>query len=299
MEQIEILLIGIAFALSVIFTFAAIKRLNILGIVSPDLHKSEQPKRPKIGGIGTAAAFSIAIIAAYFIEESFVFLVILLAFLAEATIGLIDDLLQFAPWRKLFLASFGAIPLILLIRPDPLVIVFLFAAVTIASNWTNMVAGFNGLESGTGAIMLFFLALSTPVKNTQIVLLIYAAALFGFLIFNKYPAKIFPGDVGTLPIGTILVAATFLGAPFYKLAILFIPHAIDAALKLASFGFFSSAQTKPTEIKGGFLITPKAGSKTYLSLSRAILSLKPLKEWELVLAIWIIEIMLGAVTLVI
>ena len=299
MEQLDFALIGFAFLSGILFTYATIKRLNFLGIISSDLHKEERPKKPKIGGIGIAAAFAITIIAAYFVKNSFPFVVILLSFLTIATIGLIDDLLQFEPWRKLILASFGAIPLLLIIPLHPLTILFLFGAVTIASNWTNMLAGFNGLESGTGAIMLFFLALSTNVQNTQLVLLIYAAALLGFVFFNKYPAQIFPGDVGTLPIGTILVAATFLGAPFYKLAILFIPHIIDAVLKFGSLGVFSSTQTKPTEIKSGFLIAPKSGSKTYLSLSRAILSLRPMREWELVLTIWIIEIILGLITLII
>ncbi len=297
MEIVDIALIILGFLLSVIFTLLAIRRLNILGIVSEDLHKKERPKKPKIGGVGIAAAFTISLVAAYFFKDSFVFSIILLAFLAEAAIGVIDDLLQLAPWRKLILASFGAIPLLLLIPLEPFIIIFLFFAVTIASNWTNMLAGFNGLESGMGVIMLFFLAINTPVQSTQIILFIYAAVLLGFLIFNKYPAKIFPGDVGTLPIGTVLVASTLIGAPFYKLAILFIPHFLDAMLKFVTFGFFSSAQTKPTEIKAGFLTPPKNGNKSYLSLSRAILKFKPLREWELVSLIWGIEILLGVITL--
>src|SRR3989344_4763602 len=295
METVDIALIMLAFLLSVTFTLLVIKRLNILGIVSEDLHKKERPRKPKIGGVGIAAAFTISIVAAYFLKSSFVFAIILLAFLTEATIGLIDDLLQFAPWRKLVLASFGAIPLLLLIPIEPFTIVILFFAVTIASNWTNMLAGFNGLESGLGAIMLFFIALSTPMQNAQIILLIYAAALVGFLIFNKYPAKIFPGDVGTLPIGTVLIAATLIGAPFYKLAILFIPHVVDAILKFTTFGVFSSAQTKPTEVRAVFLTPPKNGNKSYLSLSRVILKFKPLREWELVSVIWGLEILLGMV----
>ncbi len=299
MENFDYALIGLGFLLSVLFTYTTIKRLNFLGVVSVDLHKSEKPKRPKIGGIGIAAAFAISIIAAYFFKSSFVFAIVLLAFLTEATIGLLDDLLQFQPWRKLILASFGAIPLLLLIPLEPFTIVFLFAAIAIASNWTNMLAGFNGLESGMGAIMLFFLALNTPVGNTQLILFIYSAVLVGFLFFNKYPAKIFPGDVGTLPIGTVLVAATFLGAPIYKLAILFVPYAIDAALKFKSLGVFSSSQTRPTEIRDGILTAPVGGGKTYLSLSRAILRIKPLREWELVAVILTVEIMLGMVTLAI
>ena len=238
-------------------------------------------------------------IVAYQVKSSFVFPIVLLAFLTEAAIGLTDDLLQFQPWRKLVLASFGAIPLLVFIPLTPFEMVFLFLAVTVASNWTNMLAGFNGLESGMGAIMLFFLALNTSASNIGLILLIYAAVLVGFLFFNRYPAKVFPGDVGTLPIGTVLVAATLLGAPFFKLVILFIPYLVDAVLKFATFGFFSSAETKPTEIRAGFLTPPKQGNKSYLSFSRAILKLRPMREWELVLTIWTIEAILGLITLAI
>lgn len=300
MEFADLSLMALAFLLSAGLALFSIKRLGILGIVSDDLHKSDRPKRPRVGGIGIAAAFTIAMVAAYLLKNSFALLIILLAFLAEAAIGLIDDLLRFMPWRKLILASFGAIPLLLLIKAEPISILFLFAAITVAANWTNMLAGFNGLESGMGIIMLFFLALNTQAQNTQLILLVYAAALAGFLLFNKYPAKIFPGDAGTLPVGVVLVGATFLGAPFYKLAILFMPHAVDALLKFTSFGIMSSAITKPTEIKNGFLVVNKnPWGKSYLSLSRAILSIKPLREWELVLIIWVIEIILGMVTLAI
>ncbi|HIJ97918.1 TPA: glycosyl transferase [archaeon] len=299
METINLILIGAAFLLSMGFTVFSIKRLGNLGIVARDLHKENSPKRPKIGGIGISAAFSIVLVLFYALDGSFTTLVILLAFLVQAAIGLMDDLLAFKPWRKLILASFGAIPLLFLTDLNPFAIIFVFAAVTIASNWTNMVAGFNGLEAGMGAIMLTFLALNTGAQHTQAILLIYAAVLAGFLIFNKYPAKIFPGDSGTLPIGAVLVGATLIGAPFYKLAILLIPYAIDAALKFTSFGIMSSSMTKPTEVKNGYLVMPKEGAKSYLSLSRLILSFRSMREWELVFTVWTIEIIIGMLTLII
>jgi len=123
--------------------------------------------------------------------------------------------------------------------------------------------------------------------------------LAGFLIFNRYPAKIFPGDSGTLPIGAVLVGATLIGAPFYKLAILLIPYAIDAALKFTSLGIMSSSMTKPTEVKNGYLVMPKEGAKSYLSLSRLILSFRSMREWELVFTVWTIEIIIGMLTLLI
>ncbi len=297
METVDFILIGAAFLLGILFTEFSIRRLSNLGIVARDLHKENSPTRPKIGGIGIAVAFAIIVTAHYVLNSSFTTLVLLLAFLTAAAIGLLDDLLVFRPWRKLILASFGAIPLLLLTDLNPISIVFVFLAVTIASNWTNMVAGFNGLEAGLGAIMLFFLGLNTGAENTKVILLIYAAVLAGFLLYNKFPAKIFPGDSGTLPIGAVLVGATLMGAPFTVLIILLIPHAVDALLKFTSFGIMSSAITTPTRVRNGFLTVQGNGGKSYLSLSRAILSIRPMREWELVLTIWAIEIILGLITL--
>jgi len=299
MELFDFLLIGTGLLFSFVLTFLLIKALNTLGIVSDDLHKTEKQKIPKIGGVGIAIAFIVTIFILYLKQNSITTLILLLAFFIEATIGLLDDFFQFKPLRKIIFVSFGAIPFLFLIKLDPISIIFLFVGVTIASNWTNMLAGFNGLEAGMGALMLFFLAMSTKSQDTQLILLIYSASLIGFLLLNRYPAKIFPGDVGTLPIGTVLIGAALLGAPFYKLAILFIPHFVDALLKFSSFGIMSSSMTKPTEIKNGVLTVPKNGDIQYLSLCRAILILKPLKEWELVLVIWTIEIILGVVTLLI
>lgn len=299
MEIFDFLLIGTGFFISLVLTFLIIKPLNSLEIVGVDLHKTEKQKRPKIGGLGIAIAFIVTIVILYLNQNSFTILVLLLAFFIEATIGLLDDFFPFKPLRKIMFASFGAIPLLFLINLDPISIIFLFVGVSIASNWTNMLAGFNGLEAGMGALMLFFLAMSTKSQDTQLILLIYSASLIGFLLLNRYPAKIFPGDVGTLPIGTVLIGATLLGASFSKLAILFIPHFVDALLKFSSYGIMSSSMTKPTEINNGVLTVTKNGNIQYLSLCRAILILKPLKEWELVLIIWTIEIILGVVTLLI
>jgi len=298
-EVLKLALIILAFFLSLGSTFFLINFLISLEIVGVDLHKKGRPKRPKMGGLGIAFAFTIVISIMYFIENSFIILVLLLAFLIEAAIGFMDDLWEFNPWQKVILTSFGAIPLLFLINLNPIAIILLFVVVMIASNWTNMLAGFNGLEAGLGVIILFFLAINTTHQDTKLLLLIYAVVLFAFLLLNKYPAKIFPGDVGTLPIGTILIGATLAGAPFYKLLILLVPHFVDSFLKFSSFGIMSSSMTRPTEIHNGYLTVSKNDKTNYLSLSRAILSIKPLREWELVLIIWTIEIILGVMTLLI
>lgn len=289
------LLILFAFFLSVLITKFVIKREASLGLVAEDLHKEKKVMVPKVGGVAIAVAFSIVMISAYVLKGSLIYPVVLLAFLVSTAVGLIDDYFEFPPWRKLILPSFGAIPLLILIPWDPLRIVALFAFVSVASNWTNMLAGFNGLEVGLGAIMLFFLALNTGPVNAFIILMVYAGVLLGFLVFNKYPAKVFPGDTGTIPIGAVLVSATLLGAPAYKLLILFIPHMVDAVLKFTSAGIMDSRNFRPSRIKNGYLVP----GRSYLSLSKLLMKIRPLKEWQLISIYWTAEICLGIITLLI
>ena len=55
---------------------------------------------------------------------------------------------------------------------------------------------------------LFFAIISIKMKQetSGLFLIIVAAATFGFLLFNKHPAKIFMGDTGSLFLGGCLAA---------------------------------------------------------------------------------------------
>jgi len=81
-------------------------------------------------------------------------------------------------------------------------------------NMVNMLAGYNGLEVGFGIVNLFwFLIASLYIQDSLIffVCLVALSTLLAFLKFNWYPAKIFPGDVGTFTWGAILVSVAIAG----------------------------------------------------------------------------------------
>jgi len=57
------------------------------------------------------------------------------------------------------------------------------------------------------------------------------AALISFYLFNKFPAKVFPGDILTYSVGALIAGMAILGN-FEKIAIfIFIPYAIEVVLK--------------------------------------------------------------------
>lgn len=281
-----------SFVLTLALTWFSIKRLRKIGLVAEDLHKKERPKRPKIGGVAIAGGFGLALMTAFLLTESAMLLMVLAAFLAAAAVGLADDLRGFTPLQKLVLGAMPAVPLLWFVQWHVATVLLLFIAVGIVSNWTNMLAGFNGLEIGMGFIAVFFLGVAST-GTAQTIMLAYAAALFAFLLFNKYPAKVFPGDVGTMPIGVMLVAGVLLGAPWTVLCILMLPYFVDMCLKLASAGVFSKDEYEPSRVDDGRL-RPGRG---YLSLAKVVMKIRPMKEWQLVTCLWLVEIGLGLVAI--
>ncbi len=97
-------------------------------------------------------------------------------------------------------AGFGFWPLYLFLS------VFITAGLSNAANLTD---GLDGLLSGCASIaFLSFAFIALKLHNSPIAIFcfIFAGALLGFLVFNFNPAKIFMGDVGSLPIGAALAA---------------------------------------------------------------------------------------------
>ena len=99
----------------------------------------------------------------------------------------------------------------------------------------NFLAGFNGLEAGQGIIILSFLSFIAYVTGTTwltLVGMIMVASLIIFYIYNKYPAKVFPGDSLTWSIGALIAIMAIFGN-FEKIALfIFLPYILEMILKL-------------------------------------------------------------------
>jgi UDP-N-acetylglucosamine--dolichyl-phosphate N-acetylglucosaminephosphotransferase len=110
------------------------------------------------------------------------------------------------------------------------------------SNLVNLLAGFNGLEAGAGAIISFSIFTASIIlgnmgmHTTEASFLMIAlfGACLAFLFFNWYPARIFPGNIATYMIGAAIVAAVVTGNMERIGVICLAPQIIEFLLKARS-----------------------------------------------------------------
>ncbi len=271
------------FLASFIFAFVVVKvlipRLKREGMIGKDENKVSNPEVAEMGGFGTVAGFTAGMLLAIFLD-TFLLLPFNLVFLLAAVItahsiafiGIIDDFIGMPQRIKALLPLFAAIPLVAVKAAGSTIILIPFVgpidfgiayililvplAVAVCSNLTNMLAGFNGMEAGVGIIMfsaIFLIGVSNASYDMAIVSLAMLAALGAFLLFNLYPARVFPGDVMNLSIGVVLATAVIIGNYESAGIILMIPFILDFLIK-AKNGFPHTHQ----DIRSGRLY-PKEG----------------------------------------
>lgn len=298
-----------------------IPRLTRAGIVGKDMNKLGQPPVAEMGGLGLVGGFGAGVLTLIALRTFFKIealapistielLAVLSTVLVIALIGLIDDLIGVHQGWKAVIPALAAIPLVVIEVGQktmtlpllgsvnfgvlyPLVLVPL--GVTGAANAFNMLAGFNGLEAGMGAVAIGALAIiaASLGEVTSFTLLLTAfGALLATLYFNWYPAKVFIGDVGTLTIGTVIATAVILGNFEWAGIIVIIPHVLDFVLK-ARKGFPSTGWWG--EYRDGKLYCPAHGP---MGLAQLVLKLAGgLHERTLVLVLIGLEALCGLVAI--
>jgi UDP-N-acetylglucosamine--dolichyl-phosphate N-acetylglucosaminephosphotransferase len=173
--------------------------------------------------------------------------------------------------------------------------------VSAAGNLTNMLAGFNGLEAGMGSVALGALAtaaLITGEMQSVLIAVPMVAALLAFLLYNWYPAKGFPGNAGTLVIGTTIACTVILGRIEIIGVCVLLPHIIDFLMKLLgvigkSKPFSQRAVYGDTKVcPDGILHPPQ-----YLAFTHLIMKIHPITEKKLVTILIMCEVLFGVIAI--
>nr|QBM01228.1 phospho-N-acetylmuramoyl-pentapeptide-transferase [uncultured archaeon] len=260
MEKVILLLPALlSFFIALFLTPLWIKKAKEIGLVWEDMNKPQHPK--DVAGSGGTSAFLgfilgvlsyIAIKTFYLKSENNLIeiFVSLSMVLIVAFIGFMDDLFG---WKKgglsmrsrLILLAFSSIPLIVINAGESRMmgielglffpLFFIPLGIVGASATFNFLAGYNGLEASQGIIVLSALAIVTSSMGEawlSLIALCMVASLLAFYIFNKYPAKVFPGNILTHSVGALIAIIAILGN-IEKIAIFFfIPYIIETILKL-------------------------------------------------------------------
>ena len=189
-------------------------------------HKTHKVPVPYLGGvaiiIGTLTVSYGASLVSNFTKQTFwLASSALLPALFLGIIGLIDDLRNLPTWpRFLAQSTAGIFTAILLITTNtvgnPTGSKFFDAAITVfwivgICNSINFFDNLDGGASGTVAISslaLFILAFNGNQFLIAALAVVIAGSTFGFLLWNKSPARIYMGDAGALFLGILIASLT-------------------------------------------------------------------------------------------
>lgn len=290
----------IGLTLTLILTPYVARRMKKAGITGRDIHKPDQPDVAEMGGITILLALPVAL-SPFMNEELAMALIVFLLF---GIVGVIDDLTNLRQLHKVILSLFVSIPAMFLgvssevdvfgfsLNLGVLYPIFTVLFVTGSANLVNMLAGFNGLEIGASAVALFFLSLITE-GNARLLALAGMGAALGFLWWNRYPSRVFPGDTGTLSVGALIGLIGIIGKVEAYAAVLLIPHFLDFIIKAMGVRFGVRRHGRTTVRPDGTLQAPP-----YPSFLGMIMRKVKVTEPKLVAIVWFIEAILGLLVLV-
>ncbi|MGC2743991.1 MAG: MraY family glycosyltransferase [Candidatus Angelobacter sp.] len=147
------------------------------------------------------------------------YLVLLLSTVALALLGFIDDIKGLGPKPKLLaevLLAAGTVSSGIICPLTPSFTINWALSVlwiVVMSNAFNIIDNMDGLAGGVAIIGLGGIAilsgLASPIGTLSVLLMF---SIGGFFLFNFNPAKIFMGDLGSLPIGFFLASASIVAA---------------------------------------------------------------------------------------
>lgn len=235
--------IGLGLILSLILgkiLIPVLKRLHAGQSIREEGPKSHMVKSgtPTIGGL----IFLFSAIITTLLTGNFKVSVFMILFstLAFGAVGFVDDYIKVVmkrnlglrAYQKLFLQILTAVILIIyqynskhmgtdLYIPflkdyrsiGVFYIPFIIFVIVGTVNSVNLTDGLDGLSTSVTIIcLLFFNVVAVKFERYEIAAfsLVLAGALIGFLFFNKYPAKVFMGDTGSLALGGAISAIALL-----------------------------------------------------------------------------------------
>ncbi|WOF16354.1 UDP-N-acetylglucosamine-1-phosphate transferase [Methanoplanus sp. FWC-SCC4] len=228
-----------------------IHKLRDKGCVSKDMYKKDLPDVALNGGlvILLLSLLSISIISLFYsryiedVNYAIITVVSLFAFF-----GILDDVIDIGRPAKLILLYYCAYSLMPFIPHNincciPFIGTFTVGIIAlqiiiplyvpVVANLVNMHSGFNGLAPGLSLMIIITLIIKALYHGDVCKILFIvsmAGALAGYYLFERYPSRIFWGNVGALSVGAAIGAAIVVEGYLISGFIILIPHTVNFLL---------------------------------------------------------------------
>lgn len=291
----------ISFIVIFLFMPKSIRSLKSKGQVVKDFHKPGKPDVPRPAGPILLLGIVSAEIILYILTLNNAVLAILLTTVIGFIVGIVDDRKIMPGWFKPLALVAAAIPIILLgahgnylnlifgsafipILYIPLILIL----IPIVGNTINSIDVLNGVASSSVIIALIPILASVLLFGNAYVFLAGLPLLAGTLAFYKYhryPSRIFPGDSGTLLMGTMLGAISIAGNSEIIAVIALLPAVMNSFLFLSSMKRIvehREVKARPTILSDDFKLMASKDRRAPVTLLRLILSDGPLTEEEII-----------------
>lgn len=268
-----------------------------IGKVGTDIFKKERPEIPESGGVAFMLIFLVLLIVSILVIPNVAvknkLIVSFLILIIVTGIGLVDDFKGLSAKMKPLLLVLAALPVfffrtindIPVASPNPvlpfvgqaqLTIVYWGLAIfviAIPSNASNMLDVMNGVMSGSGLLILATAFLSTfiipldgkiftedSIYYTRLVTMIMIGTLLGFWWFNRFPAKIFAGDTGSLGVGATIGLVAVYGQIEFILVVALLVHIMNSFSIISSVGGLRERREmreRPVRVEDGIIHASK------------------------------------------
>lgn len=318
----------LGFTISFLTTFISTPRIalfmNNRGIVGIDVHKSSKPKIPEMVGISMLIGFSMSLVFLSIAtpESSNTYLAVLISIVVAALIGLFDDFKDLSPTLKMLLAMLSGFPIIALrvYNPRPIIpfigrvrltIAYPLAipiALSVTTNAMNMSDPVNGAMSGSASIILTLLTIAYMLTGNYTAFLVSLALLgatLAFYFYNRYPAKVFSGNVGSYAVGAAIGSLVVTCGLEVVAVIAMLPQILNSYMILSTTGGFKGKKditVRPTRLLENGSIEAVKDQQAPLTLVRMILAGSAKTEREIArefLALTVFSSILALITILI
>ncbi|GAB3069509.1 phospho-N-acetylmuramoyl-pentapeptide-transferase [Salinicoccus sesuvii] len=294
-------------------TIPLLKRMKFGQSIRVEGPKSHQVKTgtPTMGGLTyLIPVILLSIIALLVVEDAYKMLVLVIVTVGFGLIGFIDDYIivvkkdnRGLSSKQKFLAQIIVSVIVYFIMTQaitdidtsisipatdidiPLGILFILWIVFWQvgfSNAVNLTDGLDGLATGLSIIAFssfLVIAIMQDEMTIALFLLIMIGALLGFLIYNKYPAKLFMGDTGSLALGGIIATVSIMlneSLLLLLIGIVFVFETASVMIQVASYKLTGKRVFRMTPIHHHF-------------------ELGGWSEWKIVIVFWTVGIIAGTI----